>query len=77
MIALQIGNQSYLIKQEVNAMKDARILHLDDERKIGNSIIVTLIEGYRFVGCGDAETVCGFDTMADVRKAMKKIRRVA
>lgn len=40
------------------------IEHVDDERNIGNGIIVTLKEGYSFVadpGCG----VRGFDTMTE------------
>lgn len=42
------------------------IAHIDDERDIGNSIIVTLQEGWDFEdekGCG----VRGFDTLAEVR----------
>ncbi len=43
------------------------VMHVDDERKIGNSLIVTLKEGWYFVnepGCG----VRGFDTVADAKK---------
>jgi len=42
------------------------IAHIDDERDIGNSIIVTLEEGWDFEeekGCG----VRGFDTVAEVK----------
>ena len=41
------------------------VKHIDDERKIGNSIIVTLDDNYCFInekGCG----VRGYDTVADV-----------
>ena len=42
------------------------IAHIDDEREIGNSIIVTLHEPYCFINdptCG----VRGFDTFAELR----------
>lgn len=49
-----------------------RIEHWDDERNIGNSLIVTLKTGWRFEQAG--EHVRGFDTvkeaMADVRQAL-------
>lgn len=41
------------------------LAHIDDERDLGNSIIVTLAEGYEFAddkGCG----VKGFDAVAEV-----------
>jgi len=41
------------------------VKHIDDERNMGNSIIVTLDDAYCFAndkGCG----VCGYDTVAEV-----------
>jgi len=46
-----------------------RIMHWDDERKDGNSLIVSLVDGWNF---GDySEHVRGFDT---VREAMDAVR---
>jgi hypothetical protein len=45
--------------------------HIDDERNIGNSIIVSLVEGFEFSddpGCG----VKGFDTVTDARNGTRK-----
>lgn len=45
--------------------------YVDDERVYGNSIIVTLKDGYEFAehpGCG----VQGFDTVADARAGTRK-----
>ena len=42
------------------------IAHIDDERNVGNSVIVTLEKGWDFEdekGCG----VRGFDTLAEAR----------
>jgi hypothetical protein len=42
------------------------VAHIDDERSIGNSIIVTLKKGWDFTdeqGCG----VRGFDTVAEAK----------
>ena len=47
------------------------IAHIDDERSLGNSIIVTLATGYEFAddpGCG----VQGYDTVAQVRAGTVK-----
>ena len=47
------------------------IAHIDDERKLGNSIIVTLAKGWHFaddLGCG----VRGFDTVAEVKAGTNK-----
>lgn len=51
------------------------ILHWDDERSLGNSLIVSLIPGKQFsADVGAGEHVRGFDTvneaMADVRSAV-------
>lgn len=52
-------------------MKHAKIEHWDDERSIGNSLIVMLKSGFYFTEHG--EHVRGFDTkkeaMAEVRAA--------
>ncbi len=47
------------------------VMYVDDERRVGNAIIVTLEEGYCFANdpcCG----VQGFDTVADARKGVSK-----
>ena len=47
------------------------IAYIDDERSLGNSIIVTLADGYEFAddpGCG----VQGFDAVAEVRAGTSK-----
>jgi hypothetical protein len=46
------------------------IAHIDDERSIGNSIIVTLRKGWHFAD-GDKEGVRGFDTLAEVKADTK------
>lgn len=43
------------------------IAFVDDERDIGNSIIVTLAEGWNFAD-GEREGVRGFDTLAEVKR---------
>ena len=50
-------------------MKHKKIKHWDDERDIGNSLIVTLHYGWRFGE--DGEHVRGFDTKSD---AMREVR---
>jgi hypothetical protein len=54
-------------------MKHKRVQHWDDERGMGNSLIVTLIKGWRFKEPG--EHVRGFDTkreaLADVQAAKR------
>ena len=47
-------------------MKHAKIEHWDDERSMGNSLIVTLKKGWRFSEVG--EHVRGFDTKAEAAK---------
>ena len=47
------------------------IAFIDDERDIGNSIIVTLADGYRFKD-GDKEGVRGFDTMRELKQETAK-----
>jgi hypothetical protein len=50
-------------------MKHAKIETVDDERDIGNSLIVTLKRGWRFEDIG--EHVRGYDTK---REAIKEVR---
>lgn len=50
-------------------VKHAKIENWDDERSIGNSLIVTLKRGWRFEDL--AEHVRGFDTK---REAMQEVR---
>lgn len=50
-------------------MKHSRIETVDDERAIGNSLIVTLKRGWRFEDMG--EHVRGYDTK---REAMQEVR---
>lgn len=52
---------------------DQRILHLDDERSIGNGIIIMLKEGYVFYDdCG----VIGADTPMEALREMKRVSHV-
>ena len=56
----------------INQLLESRpwIAHIDDERSLGNSIIVTLCRGWDFKdepGCG----VRGFDTVNDVKAGTK------
>jgi hypothetical protein len=51
----------------------AKVMHWDDERKIGNSLIITLHKGWAF-GANNtryAEHVEGFDTVKEARAAIK------
>lgn len=50
-----------------------RVMFIDDERDIGNSIIVTLAHGYRF-DTTDVEHVRGFDTMREAKKEIKNAK---
>lgn len=47
------------------------IAHIDDERDIGNSLIVTLAPGWHFVD-GECEGVRGFDTFSELKTDTKK-----
>ena len=47
------------------------IQFIDDERDIGNSLIVTLHKGWRFKD-GEKEGVRGFDMMAELRADTRK-----
>lgn len=48
-----------------------RVQHWDDERKLGNSLIVTLHYGWSFDPAMH-EGVMGFDTVAEARSAIKR-----
>lgn len=50
-------------------MKHKKIEHWDDERDIGNSLIVTLVKGFRFED--ESEHVRGFDTP---KEALQEVR---
>jgi hypothetical protein len=47
------------------------IKHIDDERSIGNSLIVTLERGWHF-NDGDCEGVRGYDTIAELKADTKR-----
>jgi hypothetical protein len=47
-----------------------RIMFWDDERDIGNSLILTLNDGWRFTQ-GEALHVCGADTVQDALAALR------
>jgi hypothetical protein len=47
------------------------IQFVDDERDLGNSLIVTLRDGWRFKD-GEREGVRGFDTMAELKADTRK-----
>ena len=61
------------MSKTLDSLKKSRpwIRYIDDERGDGNSIIVTLADGYDFAddpGCG----VKGFDTVVEVRDGTRK-----
>lgn len=47
------------------------VAHVDDERAEGNSIIITLADGWFFADEPDCG-VKGFDTMSEAREAVKR-----
>ena len=51
--------------------RDPRIEHWDDERKIGNSLIVTLRNGWAF-DPREREHVRGFDNAREANAAVKR-----
>lgn len=55
-------------------MKKHHIEFWDDEREIGNGVIVTLNYGYSFEPMNEHEGVRGFDTLAEARHATAKRR---
>ena len=53
----------------------SRIQHWDDERKMGNSLIVTLTGGWRFdydTENPNATHVMGFDTLKDAKNSVRE-----
>lgn len=55
-------------------MKSKKVMFFDDERSIGNSIIVTLNYGWCFDESGP-EHVQGFDTIAEAKQAIRYAKR--
>ena len=57
------------MKSTIEKLTNSRpwIAFIDDERDMGNSISVTLADGWNFAD-GDREGVRGFDTFAEVKK---------
>jgi hypothetical protein len=51
------------------------IAHIDDERNIGNSIIVTLEKGWDFADIGNCG-VNGFDTVAEAKAGTARCKVV-
>lgn len=47
------------------------VAHVDDEREIGNSIIVTLADGW-FFSADPGSGVMGFDTVAEAKAGTAK-----
>jgi nitrogen fixation protein len=47
-----------------------RIMFWDDERNIGNALIITLKDGWRFTH-GDVQHVCGVDTVQEGLAALR------
>lgn len=57
--------------------RHSRIQHWDDERSLGNSLIVTLIPGFAFEPSPDekiAQHVDGFDSVDAAMKAVRSAR---
>jgi hypothetical protein len=54
-------------------MKHSKIEHWDDERAMGNSLIVTLVRGWRFEDRG--EHVRGFDTKSEAMASVRAAQR--
>lgn len=48
-----------------------KVMFYDDERNIGNAIIVTLRYGWRFDTMGSAEHVQAFDTKREANSAVR------
>ncbi len=58
--------------QELKKQRHKNILHWDDERSLGNSLIVALVPGKQFnADVGTGEHTRGFDT---VNEAMSEVR---
>lgn len=64
----------------MTAQRHARILHWDDERRDGNSLIVTLKPSWAFAPHADerlAEHVRGFDAVKEAMQAIRQARPCA
>lgn len=53
-------------------MSKDKILFWDDERDIGNSIIVTLNYGWHYAAGDIGEHVRGFDSISEAKKAVNE-----
>jgi hypothetical protein len=49
-----------------------KVLHWDDERRLGNGYIITLKPGWRWEQWDSSHTR-GFDTQAEIRGALKDV----
>lgn len=49
----------------------ARIQSWDDERGMGNSLIVSLNDGWHWIAEGEGVHVRGFDTIAEVKNDLR------
>ena len=60
-------------------MKSKKVLHWDDERALGNSLIVTLARGWAFSlnDSANAEHVEGFDTVRAANAAVRAAKPCA
>jgi hypothetical protein len=60
------------MSSQIAKQRHKNIMHWDDERALGNSLIVSLIHGKQFsADIGTGEHVRGFDT---VKEAMSEVR---
>ncbi len=55
--------------------RDPRVMFVDDERAIGNSIIITLREGWTIDPLDPHAGVFGGDTIAEVRETLRHAKR--
>ena len=63
----------HITETKGNNMKQSKkVLFWDDERKIGNSLIVTLNYGWRFAAGDVGEHVMGFDTIKEANQAVSE-----
>jgi hypothetical protein len=60
---------------------DKRVLHVDDERNIGNSIIVTMVDGRTLTPSDPHDGVFGADTASEawqtLRRSVKYVAQVS
>ena len=58
-------------------MRHPRVMHWDDERDIGNSLIITTARGWAFQASPDENValhVKGFDTTKEAQSSLKKLQ---